>query len=195
MLSFLKPKRNYSLKIKKTSLDCLCREKWGHWRHRSFSLHGYGLGQHSCLASGDVPMQVSVVCILVTKEGGHPRYKSIRWYCSTINDANDHGRLKSGWTIFHNAFPSLKAVKMQGFRVILPFLCILLILFSFSPGTNGQSLCPDLEAISPCNCYSNGIVDCSRANSSDDISWAFNDVPWPSTNLSWAIILPRFQDF
>ncbi|CAG0880251.1 unnamed protein product [Darwinula stevensoni] len=63
------------------------------------------------------------------------------------------------------------------FLAFLPFLTL-------SSGSTGESLCPAPDPISPCTCESNGIVDCSRANTSEEISSAFGNVTWPSTRLS-----------
>ncbi|CAG0893882.1 unnamed protein product [Darwinula stevensoni] len=69
----------------------------------------------------------------------------------------------------------------------LNFFC-LFILYSV-PGTSGQILCPDSTEILPCTCSQDVIdrtvnVDCSEANSSDEIHYPFNDVDWPFQNLT-----------
>ncbi|CAG0883514.1 unnamed protein product [Darwinula stevensoni] len=43
------------------------------------------------------------------------------------------------------------------------------------------SLCPEPEAISPCECLSDLGVDCSEASNSEEIFSAFNKVVWPDT--------------
>ncbi|CAG0884912.1 unnamed protein product [Darwinula stevensoni] len=69
------------------------------------------------------------------------------------------------------------------------FLSIPFLLLSASSGLHGLDPCPHPEEILPCVCYNDEegnyvILDCSAANSSSQISSAFNDASWPATNLT-----------
>ncbi|CAG0904569.1 unnamed protein product, partial [Darwinula stevensoni] len=65
---------------------------------------------------------------------------------------------------------------------VLPFLPLLLPSRTAGYWTPPRLFpCPDPEAVSPCSCDSYGQVECSFANSSEEIFSAFNDVIWPST--------------
>ncbi|CAG0891421.1 unnamed protein product [Darwinula stevensoni] len=72
----------------------------------------------------------------------------------------------------------MQTFRASGFGILgLKSFVFLLV----SAGATGESLCPEPEAISPCECLSDIGVDCSGASNSKEIFSAFNKVVWPDT--------------